>query len=100
MTVSPNQNNQQHFIDVHDLENRVAETVAKVSTGKQEFVITQNGKPVSRLTRYEPLSEATPPKQTLVFGEFRDQIEILGDIVGPMPEEWYAKEDDSDEDLF
>ena len=36
----------------------------------------------------------------MVFGQHRDQIEILGDIVGPMPEEWYAKEDDNDEELF
>ena len=100
MTVSPNQNKPLHFIDVHDLENRVAETVAKVSSGEQEFVITQDGKPVSRLTRYEPNPQPKRPKQTMVFGEFRDQIEILGDIVGPMPEEWYAKEDDSDEELF
>ena len=98
MTVSPNQNKPLHFIDVHDLEKRVVETVAKVSNGEQEFVITQDGKPVSRLTRYEP--QPKRPKQTMVFGQHRDQIEILGDIVGPMPEEWYAKEDDSDEELF
>ena len=100
MTATPKQDNTINFIEVHDLENRVAETVAKVSNGQQEFVITQNGKPVSRLTRYEPQPEAEPSKQTMVFGQHRDQIEILGDIVGPMPEEWYAKEDDNDEELF
>ncbi len=100
MTTAPKQEDSISYIEVQDLENQVAETIAKVSTGEQEFVITQNGKPVSRLTRYEPQAQAKPPKQTLVFGEFRDQIEILGDIVGPMPEEWYAKEDDSDEELF
>ena len=44
MTATPKQDNTINFIEVHDLENRVAETVAKVSNGQQEFVITQNGK--------------------------------------------------------
>ena len=100
MTATPKQDNSINYIEVQDLENQVAETVAKVSNGQQEFVITQNGKPVSRLTRYESQAQPERPKQTLVYGQHRDDIEILGDIVGPMPEEWYAKEDDTDEELF
>ena len=100
MTTSDASKYPTRFIDFSELETRLAETIAEVSSANQEFVITQNGKPVSRLTAYEPLPGDEKTKRTMVFGEHRDQIQILGDIVSPMPVEWYAKDDDNDEELF
>ena len=65
----------------------------EVAESGEEIVITKNGRPVSRLVPYREASG-------LWFGRDRDKMRILGDIVSPMPPEWYEKADDSDEYLF
>ena len=65
----------------------------EVARSGEEIVITKNGRPVSRLVPYR---EAPG----LRFGRNRDAIRIRGDIVSPMPPEWFEKSEDSDEDLF
>jgi prevent-host-death family protein len=65
----------------------------EVAENGGEIVITKNGRPVSRLVPYRETSG-------LWFGRDRDKIRILGDIVSPMPAEWFEKADDSDEYLF
>ena len=65
----------------------------EVAETGEEIVITKNGEPVSRLVPYREPSG-------LWFGRDRDKIQILGDIVSPMPAEWFEKADDSDEYLF
>ena len=66
----------------------------EVATSGKEIVITKNGRPVSRLAPYRK------PSSGLFFGRNRDNIRILGDIVSPMPAEWYEKADDADKDLL
>ena len=34
------------------------------------------------------------------FGADKGKIKILGDIVSPMPAEWFEDPEDSDQDLF
>ena len=64
-----------------------------LADGGGEIVITKNGKPVSRLVPYrEPAAS--------FFGSERGKIKILGDIVSPMPAEWFEDGDDDDEALF
>ena len=65
----------------------------EVAKSGEEIVITKNGRPVSRLVPYR---EAPG----LRFGRNRDAIRIRGDIVSPMPPEWFETPDDSDEGLF
>ena len=65
----------------------------EVAESGEEIVITKNGRPVSRLLPYRE-----KPKMT--FGRNRDNIRILGDIVEPMPAEWFDAADDSAEELF
>ena len=69
---------------------RLMDEVAE--TGK-EIVITKNGRPVSRLLPFR-----TTPKS--FFGLDRGRIQILDDIVSPMPAEWFDDGGDSGEDLF
>ena len=64
----------------------------EVAESGEEIVITKNGRPVSRLVPYRR-------KPGLWFGRNRDNIQVKGDIVSPMPPEWYEKSEDS-EDLF
>ena len=63
----------------------------EVAENGEEIVITKNGRPVSRLVPFRD-------KPQVPFGRHRDKIRILGDIVSPMPAEWF--EDPEDSDLF
>ncbi len=63
--------------------------IDEVAETGREIVITKRGKPVARLVPYR-----RKPKS--LFGMGRGRIEILGDIVSPMPAEWYTDPDDSD----
>ena len=59
---------------------KLMDEVAK--TG-EEIIITKNGKPVAKLTAYRETPE-------FKYGRYRDKIVIHGDIVSPMPPEWFA----------
>ena len=59
------------------LMNEVAESGA-------EYVITKNGRPVSRLVPYRK-------KPKSLFGIDRGRLEILGDIDEPLGVEWEAE---------
>ena len=63
----------------------------EVAERGEEIVITKNGRPVAKLTPYRR-------KPKMPFGRNRENIRILGDIVSPMPAEWFEKADE--EDLF
>ena len=62
-----------------NLMNEVAETGA-------EYVVTKNGRPVSRLVPYRK-------KPKSLFGIDRGRLEILGDIDEPLDVEWEAQSD-------
>ena len=47
-----------------------------------EIIITKNGRPVSRLVPFRETADDS-------FGCDRDKIRIWGDIVSPMPAEWF-----------
>ena len=79
-------------IEVSEFEATCLKLMDEVAESGEGIVITKNGQPVSRLVPYRE----TPG---LWFGRDRDAIQIKGDIVSPMPPEWYAKSEDS-EDLF
>ena len=66
--------------------------IDEVAETGREIVITKRGKPVARLVPYR-----RKPKS--LFGMGRGRMEILGDIVSPMPEEWYT-DPDEDDSLF
>ena len=65
----------------------------EVAETGEEIVIGKNGEPVARLVPYRERSG-------LWFGRDRDIIQIKGDIVSPMPDEWFEKADDSDGYVF
>ena len=65
----------------------------EVAESGEELVITKHGRPVSRLVPYNTVSK-------LAFGRNRENIHVIGDIVSPMPAEWFHKPSDADQDLF
>ena len=70
----------------------------EVAESGEEIIITKNGKPVAKLTPYrEEPSVPTPQIRESMYGKDRGKIRILGDIVSPMPAEWFTDPDDSGE---
>ena len=80
-------------IDVFQLKERCLELLRELAETGGEIVVTINGRPVSRLVPYRDKtgSENDGTKRPKPFyGMYRDKIEILGDIVSPMPPEWFT----------
>ena len=80
-------------IKASEFKAKCLKLMDEVAETGQEIVITKNGKPVSRLAPYREKPES-------LFGIDRGKIEVLGDIVSPMPAEWFEDPGNSDEDLF
>ena len=65
----------------------------EVADSGEEIVITKHGKPVSKLIPFRK-------KPKSFFGIDKDRIKILGDIVSPMPSEWFEDPNDPKKELF
>lgn len=65
----------------------------EVAASGRDVVITRDGRPVARLV-------SCRDEASLGFGRNRDNIEIRGDMVSPMPAEWFEDPDGSDDELF
>ena len=59
----------------------------EVAENGEEIIITKNGKPVAKLV-------ACRKEGILEFGRHHERIRILGDIVAPMPAEWFDSRGD------
>ena len=75
-------------IKASEFKAKCLKLIDEVAESGEEIVITKNGRPVSRLVPYRE------PK--LAFGRNRGNIRILGDVVSPMPPEWYEASEDVD----
>ena len=73
----------QRTITASEFKAKCLKLMDEVADSGEEIVITKNGKPVAKLTPYRETPEFS-------FGRYRDKIEIHGDIVSPMPPEWFA----------
>ncbi len=80
-------------IKASEFKAKCLKLMDEVAESGNEIVITKNGRPVSRIVPYRN-------KPQMLFGRHRDKIRILGDIVSPMPAEWFETPDDGGEDLF
>ena len=80
-------------IKASEFKAKCLKLMDEVAESGEEIVITKHGRPVSRLTPYRE-------KPKTLFGRGKGMIEIHGDIVEPMPAEWFEDADDSSEGLF
>lgn len=80
-------------IKASEFKAKCLKIMDEVAESGEEVIITKHGRPVSKLT---PFRER--PKS--LFGRGKGTIEIHGDIVKPMPAEWFAATDPADEELF
>ena len=95
-----------------DFKTHCLEIMDEITQSGEEIIITKAGKPIAKLTpcqvapeiaQAEPeFDQATPePDQDTYkggFGRYAGMIKIYGDIVAPMPAEWFAIPDDSEEE--
>ncbi len=82
----------ERVIMASEFKARCLKLMDEVAETGEEIVITKNGRPISRLTPYWRAKPAP-------FGADIGRMKILGDIVSPMPPEWYEKPADDDDDL-
>ena len=80
-------------IKASEFKAKCLKLMDEVAESGEEIVITKHGRPVSRLMPYRE-------KPKSLFGRGKGMIQIHGDIVEPMPAEWFEDADDSAEDLF
>ena len=77
-------------MDGSEFKAKCLQLIDEVAGDGGEIAITKNGVPICRLAPYR---ESTAP----FFGAEKGKIKILGDIVYPMPAEWF--EDVNDDQL-
>lgn len=72
-----------HALDVAEFKERCCELIADVAERGGGVIILCKDEPVAELVRY-----VEPPLGG--YGSLKGKVEILGDIEGPMPVEWYT----------
>ena len=70
-------------IKASEFKARCLKLMDEVAESGAEYVVTKNGRPVSRLVPYRK-------KPKSLFGIDRGRLEILGDIDEPLDVEWEA----------
>lgn len=104
-------------VDAAEFAAKCLELLDEVARSGGEVVITRNGRPVSRLVACAAPPAAPEKKGAMEFGAYgaekagekgkaeetekkgsmfgvdRGRLRILGDVVSPMPVEWYADPD-------
>ena len=68
-----------------DLKNSWHEYLERVVQGREEVVVTRYGKPIARLIPVEDEGETGG-----IFGALAGTVTVVGDIIGPIEEEWEA----------
>ena len=58
----------------------------QVQQSRKEIVITKHGKPVAKLV---PVEESAAQS---IFGYLQGTVEIVGDIVSPLEEDWEVEQ--------
>ena len=82
-------------IKASEFKAKCLKLMDEVAETGEEVIITKNGKPVAKLTPYGRREELTAREETeSMYGKDRGKIQILGDIVSPMPPEWFAVPDE------
>lgn len=69
-------------VSASEFEDRCLSLIDEVVQTGDELIITQDGRPISRVTPYRTRRDGW-------FGADRGQYKIIGDIVSPMPDEWF-----------
>ena len=80
-------------VKASEFKAKCLQLMDEVAESGEEIVITKFGKPVAKLAPHMEKPRAP-------FGAYKGQIQILGDIVSPMPAEWFQEPNAPEKDLF
>lgn len=80
-------------IKASEFKAKCLKLMDEVQESGEGIVITKHGRPVSKLIPFRK-------KPKTLFGAGRGRMKITGDIVSPMPAEWFEDPDDSRKELF
>ena len=69
-------------LDTDEFKEHCREMIAEITQRDRVVIINDGEKPVAEMTRYVEMPDPA-------YGAFKD-VQILGDIEGPMPVEWYT----------
>lgn len=69
-------------IKASEFKAKCLKLMDEVAASGEELVITKHGRPVAWVVPYRD-------KPRMTFGRNRESIHITGDIVSPMPAEWF-----------
>lgn len=72
------------YIKASEFKATCLQLMDEVAETGSEIVITKRGEPVAKLAPYQPPRRAP-------WGEGKDEIRILGDIISPIDVEWEAE---------
>ena len=88
-----------------DFKTHCLEIMDEITQSGEEIIITKAGKPIAKVTPCQVAPEIAqdapePVEDTYKggFGRYAGMIHIYGDIVSPMPAEWFAIPDDTEEE--
>lgn len=70
-------------IKASEFKARCLQLMDEVAETGEPLVITKNGKPVSQLFPYRR-------RPSTLFGALKGSVEVRGDIVSPLDEDWEA----------
>ena len=68
-------------IKASEFKAKCLQLMDEVAASGEEIVITKFGEPVAKLTPHRQKPKAP-------FGAYKGEIEILGDIISPLDEQW------------
>lgn len=77
-----------------DFQAKLEPLLKMVAHQGKEIIITRNGYPIARVTPYapqpgDPEFPAAEQPVSVPYGKNRTRKELMTDIVGPMPMEWW-----------
>ena len=78
-----------HTLTTEEFNEQCLEIIAAISEHGGKAIIFDGDKPVVQLTRYDE-----PPLHG--YGSMKGQVKIHGDIVSPLPPEWYSSSYDEE----
>ncbi len=84
-TIVPNERLivQQETIKASEFKAKCLQLMDKVKATGKEIIITKNGEPVSKLVPFKK-------RPKTLFGAHKNVVEVYGDIISPLNEEWEA----------
>lgn len=70
-------------VAITEFKSHCLEILNNLEQTQSSIIITKRNKPIATVS---PFSKSTPS----IFGIFKNQIEIKGDIISPIDDEWEA----------